>query len=585
MRTPTRAEGILRFGAFELDGRAGELRKRGLKIKLQEQPLCMLQILVESAGSIVSREELRTRLWPSDTFVDFDVGLNKAVNKIRVALGDSADNPRFIETVPRRGYRFLVPVDWNMDAGGRPGSQAARLAILPLDNFSGDPSQEYFSDGLTEELITQLGGLAPERLGVIARSSVSRYKKGSTPIAEIGRELGVDFVVEGSVRRADGRVRISAQLIRVSDQMHVWAESYERAHGDILLVQEQVANAIARQICVLLAPQEEARLRGARTVDPRAHEACLVGRHHFARFTGDGWKRALASFEEAVAADPTYAPGYTGLADCYSKFGQFGFLPPSQAFSKARDAALRALELDSRLAEAHASLALITFLFDWDWPAAREGFRRSIGLNPNLAISHAWYSFCLVAAGEPVEAGEEIARALELEPLGSLALGLGGWHLLLTGDTDSAVARMRKAVELHPESFVLRLIYGLALLAKPLPPESIEELLSAEKLSGHGFASAYRAVAHVLDGQPEQALKVLSELREAGRFTYVPSILFGTIHYALGETEVALDWFERACDERESNMLLMGILPLYRPLHPHPRFQAILKRTGVGCSA
>src|SRR5438552_8487247 len=313
------SRGAVRFGVFEVDLRAGELRKQGVKIKLQEQPFHLLQMLLEHPGEIVTREELRGRIWPADTFVDFDQGLNNAIKRLRESLSDSPENPRFIETIPRHGYRFIA------NLGVTPG-QIKSLAVLPLENLSRDPEQEYFAEGLTEALITTLAKIG--ELRVVSRTSAMQYKGVHKPLREIARELEVDFVVEGTVLRVGRRVRITAQLIDASRETHLWAESYERDLRDVFALQSEVAQAIAREVHIKLTPQDLAHFAQPHPVDPEAYEAYLKGRYHWNRRSRDGLGKATQHFQQAIAKDPTYAAAYSGLADCLSVLGYRRLVPP-----------------------------------------------------------------------------------------------------------------------------------------------------------------------------------------------------------------------------------------------------------------
>src|SRR5438309_3708363 len=315
------SRGAVRFGVFEVDLRVGELRKRGVKIKLQDQPFQILQILLERSGEVVTREELRGRIWPADTFVDFDQGLNNAIKRLRESLSDSPDNPRFIETVPRHGYRFIG------NLGATPG-RIKSLAVLPLENLSRDPEQEYFAEGLTEALITTLAKVG--ELRVVSRTSAMLYKGVHKSMREIARELDVDAIIEGTVLRVGRRVRITAQLIDAPKETHLWAESYERDLRDVLTLQAEVTQAIAREIRVKLTPQERKHLAQTRAVDPEAYEAYLKGRYHWNRRSRDGLGKATQHFQQAIASDPTYAAAYAGLADCVSILGCWGFVSPER---------------------------------------------------------------------------------------------------------------------------------------------------------------------------------------------------------------------------------------------------------------
>jgi TolB-like protein/DNA-binding winged helix-turn-helix (wHTH) protein len=446
----------LGFGVFEVDLRDRQLTKRGLRIRLQEQPFQVLAMLLERPGEVVTRDELRNRLWPN-TVVEFDHGLNKAISKIREVLGDSVESPRFVETVARRGYRFLAdvamidipdrqreptpdalanpsdtaPVD-RTDAGAS-SKQAVRpyiwslvfglalvltvslswilysknqslpkirsLAVLPMENLSGDPSQDYFADGMTDQLIASLGQISALR--VISRTSVMTYKGVRKPLAQIAGELNVDAVVEGSVLRSGDQVRITAQLIQASADKHIWAQSYEGEIRDTLVLQNRVARAIAEQILVTLNRHEQAALGNSRAVNPEAYEAYLTGRYYWNKRTGDGLKRAIDHFNRAIDKDPNYAQAYTGLADSYALSGdwEYGLLSPDDAFPKAKTAATKSLVLDDNLAEAHTSLAFVLDLYDWNWELAEHEYKRAIALNPSYATAHHWYAWHLIVMG------------------------------------------------------------------------------------------------------------------------------------------------------------------------------------------
>jgi len=384
----------LRFDGFELDLAAGELRSGSMLIRLQPQPLKVLMLLANRAGQLVSREEIQKQVWTDDTFVDFDQGLNYCIRQIRAALRDDAEAPRFIETVPRRGYRFLSKVE----PLSTPVERRVMLVVLPFQNLSGDPDQEYLSDGLTEEVIAQLGRLNPERLGVIARTSAMRYKHTDKSIEMIGRELPVSHALEGSVRRAGNRVRVTAQLIQVSDQTHLWAESFERAVGDILALQADVARAVARGIGVQLTPNERVRLGSARPLQSGVYETYLKGRHFWKKRSREALQRGVEYFKEAIHIDPEYAPAYAGLADVHLTQLDYNYLRPRDAFALVDRVLLDALRLDNTVAEPHTSLGHLR-LHQFDWAGAEQQFRHAIDLNPGYDTAHYYYANLLAAFG------------------------------------------------------------------------------------------------------------------------------------------------------------------------------------------
>src|ERR1700757_3011210 len=536
--------GRLRFGVFELDLRAGELRKHGLRIRLQEQPFLVLATLLEHPGEVVTREELQKKLWPADTFVDFDHGLNKTINKIREALGDSAESPRFVETVARRGYRFLaeakaadtVPVHrpestpqpqpgaeapehaglagklatnkpvpaplawkisvfvvllvmvslatWKLYSWKNPSPIIRSLAVLPLESLSSDPSQDYFADGMTDELISDLGQISALR--VISRTSVMGYKRAHKPLPQIARELNVDAVVEGTVLRSGDQVRITAQLIEGSSDRHLWSQSYEGQLRDTLALQNQVARAIADEIRVNLNSQERAALKNVQVVNPEAYESYLKGRYFWNKRTADGLKVALAYFNQAIEEDPKYAQAYSGLADTYALLGdwQYAVMTPKEALPKAKAAAIKALELDSALGEAHNSLAFCLDGFDWDFPSADKEFRRAIELNPGYATAHHWYAWHLALVGRNNEAIAEMTKAENLDPL-SLIINADLAELFLIAHfPDESTEQSRKTIEMDPEFAFAHNQLAQAYLEKHMFAEAIAELERAIQISG-----------------------------------------------------------------------------------------------------
>jgi TolB-like protein len=562
MQAGEQTDGLWCFGTFELNSRTGELRKKGIKIKLQDQPLQVLIMLLNRPGEIVSREELQNKLWPADTFVDFEHGLNKAMNRVRTALGDSSDNPRFIETLSRKGYRFIAsPVNANLLASAMAESPKIRLAVLPLENLNGDPEQEFFSDGLTEELITRLGGLSDQKLGVIARTSVNQYKRTVKGIDEIGRELNVHYIVEGSVRRSIGRVRISAQLIQVSDQTHVWAESYERSLQDILALQDDVAGAVVSEIRKRIAPEIKVIHANTQIIAPIAYESYLKGRHYFSKLSREGFWKALECFKAAIDAEKYYAPAYCGLADCYWKLGQLGLLRPMEAYPNAKQAAQRALDIDPLLAEAYVSLANVAFYYEWDWAGAESGFLRAIQLNPNLTFAHALYALSLTFLGRHTEASIEARKALEIEPLGEAPNLIFALYLHLSGQIEAAVEQYKKLVDLHPDCFHAHTTRAIALFQCSRFDESIESAHKAAELSGVSYPLFAAGLAYASSGRRKQAIEVLERLDLESGKSYVPGIYPAILALRLGRLVQAFSWFERAFDERDSGLVILKSLP------------------------
>jgi TolB-like protein/tetratricopeptide (TPR) repeat protein len=586
---------------------------------------------------VVAREKVRETLWPADTYVDFDHSLNTAVRKLREALGDSAEAPRYVETIARRGYRFMAPVaplpamQSGHSAGAaaaplrpppaarpstsarrlrilaivvvicaaalvayrvllrtRPATQSGRrlmLAVLPFDNLSGDADQEYLSDGVTEEMITQLGRLEPGRLTVLARSSTWKYKRAERDIGRLRGELGADYVLEGAVRKAGDRVRITAQLVQAGDQSQVWAETYQRDLRDVLILQSEVAGAVAHAIAVTLTPGARARLARTRPIHPEAYQDYLRGRFFFNRKTEAALRQALGHFQKAIAADPGYAPAYSGLADCYSSLGAssaVGGLPPRQVMPEAKAAALKALQIDATLAEAHTSLAMVQLLYEWDFAACEKEFRRAIELDPNYTTAHHWYSHCLLPLGRIGESLAESKRALELEPL-QLVVGIHlGWHYFYARQYDQAIEQLRSTLELDPAFPQTQRYAARAYLQKEMHTEAIAALRSALSSVGRD-AEIEGELGYALGvaGRRAEALAMLEGLGQLSRTRYVSPYSIALVRAGLGDRGQALDWLEKAYAERSDYMPYLGLEPMLDSLRSDPRFAALVGRVGL----
>ena len=565
----------VRFGTFEVDLRTGEVRKAGLKIRLQAQPFQVLARLLEHPGEMVTREELQKKLWSTDTFVDFDHGVNTAITKIRQALGDSAENPRFVETVARHGYRFIAPVE-AVGAVREPPLQIQSIAVLPLENLSRDPEQEYFADGMTEALITDLGKISALR--VISRTSVMRYKGTKKPLPEIGRELNVDGIIEGSVVRSGDRIRITANLLHAPTDRHLWAETYERNLRDVLALQREVAQAIANEIKIKLTPQEQARLARARSVNPEAHEAYLKGRYYWNLRTEEGLKKGIEYFQQAIEKDPGYALAYAGLADSYVVLGEWALMAPWEAFPRAKAAAFKALEMDETLAEAHAPLGTARANYDWDWVGAEKEFKRAIELNPGYATAHNFYAQYLSAMGRHKEAIAEIKRAQELDPLSLQINATGGLVFFFARRYDEAIAECRRTLELNAGFYPAHLYLGLAYEQQKLYAQAISEYQKAVALEeGNPACSGYLARAYAAVGRRTEALKIISQVRELAKRRYVSPYRIALIYTALGDADQAFAWLEKAYQER-SKLDSLNVDPRNDRLRSDPRFQDLLRR-------
>ena len=636
---PVRHMSVVRFGTYEVSLHSGEVRKAGLRIKVQQQPMKLLEILLEHPGEVVTREELRSRVWANETFGDFDQAVNIAIAKLRSALGDSAENPRFIETIPKRGYRFIADVSvidadsrlkepqsspgdlsateavhkgqgaglsvtpkrrlwptrpvivalalllglsilsvWLFRSRGRATRGIRSLAVLPLDNLSADASQNYFADGMTDELITDLAQISALR--VISRTSVMVYKGARKPLPQIARELNVDAVVEGTVLRSGDQVRITAQLIDASTDKHLWSQSYEGDLRDTLALQNRVAGAIADQIRINLTPREQAALKSVKVVNPEAYESYLKGRYFWNKRTADGLKVALAYFNQAIEEDPKYARAYSGLADTYVLLGdwEYGVLTPNEAFPKAKAAAIKALELDNTLSDAHTSLASLG-MFDWDWRSAGEEFRRAIELNPGYATAHQWYAWHLNLLGRKSEAIAEMRKAESLDPLSLIISADMADVLFVVGLYDESIRQSRKTLEMDPNFAIAHFELGQAYTQKRMYSEAIAELQRAIALSGSSTTfTSNLAYAYAVSGRRNEALKILND--STGRSNgFSDASGIALIYTGLGDNDQAMAWLDKAYSERFNPSILLR--PGFDPLRSDSRFQNLVHRVGL----
>jgi len=563
------------FGVFEVDLRTGELRKRGVKIKLQEKPFQILAALLVSPGQTVTREELRHKLWPSGTYVDFDRSLNTGLRKLREALEDSADNPRFIETLPRRGYRFIAPV--SQPQGALRVGEKLMLAVLPFENLSGSSEEEYFADGLTEELICELGQLNPKYLGVIARTSAIQYKGTKKSIEEIARELNARYILEGSVRRERARIRIAAQLIEAQGQTHHWSASYDRELGDSLAVQRDVARRVGQALAVELLPERHSK----QAVAPAALEAYLRGRFFWGQRTDDALKKAIDYFEQALAIDTKFARAHSGIADCRALLCWFGTVSPREAAQKSMEAALRALELDDSLAEAHSSLALIRYWYEWDWQGAEEEFQRAVSLNPSYAAAHQWYAAYLNAMGRTDEAQFELTRARELDPLSLIISMNAADPLFFSRRFDEAIEHLQSLLKQQPRFTPALFNLGRVYLQKGMHEEAITAFERALKYSGNRGAYPSLVYAYARSGRTDQARSVLNEVLGQEAALLPASPLIAQAYLGLGDTEKAFEWLRRGIEERSPWVGFLKADPVYDEVRSDSRFQDLLKLIGL----
>lgn len=624
------------FGPYRLDVLNQRLLCSDEPVPITPKTLDLLLVLVRHRDGVVAKRELMRDLWP-DTAVE-EANLTQQIFTLRKILGEAPAGATYIETVPRRGYRFAVSVREVQEFPDaqhvgiertdefqartlpeahanripflrRHGAQAAvaatvlvglavvlgiwrlrssgeddrvMLAVLPFANLSGDPTQEYFSDGLTEAVIAELGRLHPQRLGVIARTSSMAYKGRRASVAEIGRELAVDFVLEGSVRRSQGSVTVTAQLIEVRDQTHRWSRDFDRELRDVVTLQKNIAQAVAQDIRLQLTPEERTRLTAARPVDPKAYEHYLQGRFLWNKRTAEALLHAIERFEQAIAIDPSYALAYAGLADCYGPMVYMGYMSPKTALSKGKPATLRALELDAALAEAHTSLGNFKGSYEWDWTGAEKELVRALELNPSYATGHDWYAQYLIRVGRMEQALAEGARARELDPL-SLIISAGRANrLYYSRRYDEAIGQLRKVLDLEPRFSVARWYLGRTYSQQREHAQAIRELEAAAALEpdnpqylaalGYGYAVA---------GRRSEATNVLGQIYELSARHYVAPYAIATIYAGLGDREQAFLWLEKSYEERSPLLTFLRVEPVLDSLRSDPRFKTLVRRVGL----
>lgn len=635
---------VLRFEPFELRTETRELYKRGIRLKLRPQAYQVLLLLAECAGEVVSREQLRERLWPQETYVDFEHGLNTAVKELRAVLNDSVADPKFIQTLPRLGYRLLVAVTTEQPiaatssaatgaiatANEKPAPAASvsmapassqrlrarwwipsiaavliafalllgwrnpwrktkphaspdsrqMLAVLPFENLTGDPGQEYFSDGLTEEMIAQLGRLDPAHLGVIGRNSVMRYKINHEDTAAIGRELGVSYLLEGSVRRDSEKVRITAELIQVKDRSSIWSREYDRQLNDILAVQSEIAQEIAGEIHLTLdaSPNNVIHAQSAAPGSREAYDLYLRGLYFWNKRTAPDIARAIDYFQQATEKDPRSARAYAALADSYTLVSGYAGAPPKDLIGKARAAAHRAVELDDNLAEAHVSLAVVAQDFDWDWKKAESEYRRAIALNPNYATAHHWYAEYLTLMGRFEESRVEMQRARLLDPLSLIIASDDAVFLYYARQYDASIRQFREVIDMEP-NYPRAAPLSFAYLEKGMDAEADALVIQGKKIGDNSpWAWANGAYVNGRLGKMEDARSELNTLIRLSQQEPVDPIVFVTAYIGLNEHDQALTWLRKAHDAHSVSLTALKVNPAYDPLRPDPRFQEVLRQ-------
>jgi TolB-like protein/Flp pilus assembly protein TadD len=583
---PDRADSTrrVRFANFELDVRSRELRSGVRRIRLQEQPFEILRLMLETPGDVVTRDELQQRLWPNGTFVDFEHALNAAVKRLRAALGDDADAPRFVETVPRRGYRFIARLDGAdapSDVVTPQKASPPRVVVLPFTNLTNDPAQEYFSDGLTEELIAQLGAIGRGRIGVIARWSSMAFKGTSQGARAIGEALRANYLLEGSVRHEEERVRITARLIEAASETLIWSDSYERtlaeccpAPSSSLSVQTDVAARVARALALELAP---AAPRTEYALAPSAYQSYLKGRYHWHTRGAEALAEVLAAFTHVITEAPGFAAGHAALARTRIACAEAYLCPPRQELTCAFEAARRALDLDPDLAEAHLAMGDVLRMLNWDWPGAEQAYARALVLNPSLESAHRSYGALLLSLDRIDDAIRELERACELDPLCMVSELSAAWAHYLVGHGDQVIDRCRHTIDIDPRRVAAHQLLGAALLQTSRREEAVEALDAGLAIEPENPVTlAWLAHARGIVGDLRGAAAALERLRTSGR--YVPPYHLALAHAGLGDVDSAFDALDNACAERDPMIGLIAIEPRFAPLREHPRYAALRER-------
>ncbi len=563
---------ILRFGTYEVDLRAGELKKRGNRIKLRKKSFEVLAALLEHPGEVITRDELYAKLWPRDVFVDFDDNLNTAVGRLRVALQDSAEQPKFIETLRGRGYRFLATI--SISNHGLKLNAGPSIAVLPFANIAHEPDEEFLCDGLAEELINSLSRLPGLR--VVARTSSFVFKGRMEDVREIGRKLSVTAVLEGGVQRFGDRLRITVQLINTTDGSHYWSERFECKAGDLFAIEDQISQTVAIKVQAQLLHEVPAGLVRGQTCDPAAHDLYLRGRYTLAARMPEATLNAMKYFELALKQDPNYAPAHSALAECYCQSGFMGYLAPGMAFPKAIHAIRNALKIDPMLPEAHALTGWASWAYDWDWQRSEICFHRAEELAPSCELARLHHAFLLTILARFDEAIAVIEYANHLDPLSLLMQTAMGTVLFLSRKYDRAIEQFKATINSDPAVAIVHFHYGRLCYTIENFEEAIVQLEKAP--AAFPTARAMLGATYAKVGKRDKALQILAELERLSQQRYVGPLAFAMVHRNLGEIDKALDYFEKAFDAREGFVPFLNVDPNMGDLRSHPRFKAMLKK-------
>ena len=620
---------FIRFGVFELDTNSGELRKAGMRVRLQGQPLQVLVILLERGGEVVTREEVRSRIWPNQSFGDTDHALNKAIARIREALGDSAETPRYIETLPRHGYRFIgalhqspseltiqepappsVPsppiaphprrqrlrrfavvcvltlllaagyLAWRRRANiGERKSGGNRIAVLPFKNLSGDPNQQYFSDGITDEIITDLGRVGS--LQVLSATSVRSYQGSSKSLPQIAGELNADLIVEGAALQAGDRVRVTVQLIDARDDRHLWAQEYDRDLRDVLKMQRELAQGVTEIIEGAVASRGSGKLMDARQIDPEAYRLYLKGSYLCLQEISGNLQKCAEYLRESITKDPTYAPAHAGLSMAYDWMVTFGETPASEGMPKAKAEALKAIELDPFNPSGHTALGTFLDDYEWDWDGAGKEIQKAIDLQPSSEMAHHAMGWHSVYLGHSNDAIREFSKCIELNPVGGLHHAHLAMVLARIGRKDEATRQFQEALEIEPNSPGVHWSLGYALLEQHRYQESVAEFERERTLTG-GASLGYLGYAYAVSGRKQDALAILATINQRPSNQYGRAYEMALVYAGLGDGSKTFQYLDNAYQERSEAMTGIATEVAFDGFRSDPRFQELVRKVGLG---
>jgi TolB-like protein/Tfp pilus assembly protein PilF len=570
---------IVRFGSFELDQHTGELRKDGTKVRLQDQPLQILRILLEHPGTIITREDLRQKIWPSDTFVDFDHGINNAIKRLRETLSDTAETPRFIETLPRRGYRFIATIDDGPSKLRTGSAPIDSIAVLPFETASSDPDTDYLAIGIPGSVIHALSQIP--NLRVISWRSAANEECVSNPLA-IGRKLSVRAVLTGRIWQRGNKLRLHVDLLDTANGEEMWGDQYDSDLTELFTVQDSISREVSRKLRLRMTGEAESRLVKRQTENIEAYQLYVRARRWCERRSAEGFRRGVEYLTQAIQMDPDYAPAHAELAQCISVPCYYSAADPNVAYPKARVAALRSLEIDPDLAEGHAVLAHILQTYDWNWTAAEKEYKRAIELNPNYSTAHYHYSYFLAELGRFDEAIHEATEALSRDPMSALLNAGLAFVLMLSRNYDRCITQALTALEVDPHMTLSYLVLGVAYEQKGQPAAAIEAYEKGISVGGM-FAIQRGSIGHVhgKSGDDAKAWKILRELEQLSRTTYIPLMALSFVYIGLQKYDLAIEVLEKACERRETTSVFLKVWPTFDPIRDNPRLQNLERRIGL----